>query len=269
MSDPVSGGIQAAGGLISGIGNLVLGAKQLKLQREQFDYQKQLNETMMQREDTAVQRRADDMAEAGINKNLAAGAPASAGAMSVGQPIGAEGASTMAQGFEQLGQIPAQSIGLGLQMSKSIEELKSMRAQQYNLDTQSSLNVAKQITEAERTGLVKEQAAETAMSKLLMEAQRNQTNYNTLYSANAGIRTNDSLKDPINDSVRALNRTDGHDNANSLFKDFLNRMYGSAADAIGNFLGGSADARARQYDETTTIDSAPGRTTVNKQRRHK
>lgn len=242
MSDPVSGGIQAAGGLISGISNAIIGAKQLKLQREQFAYQKELNNTMMQREDNAVQRRAADMAEAGINKNLAAGQPASAGPMSVGQPVGQDGGSIMAKGFEQLGQVPMQAFGLGMQMSKSFAEIDHMSAQADNQDAQAKLADAKAVTEAKQQGLISAKEAETWANKNLLDVETGIGLHNLEKSRKYGLRTNDIMRNVVEDSRVLGARTDGNDNFKSLTIQLMQDLYG-----IGkSFLGSSADAIAKE-----------------------
>lgn len=248
MSDPASAAIGAVGGLVSGISNAVIGSKQLKLQREQFAYQKHLNQVMMEREDNAVQRRAADMAEAGINKNLAAGAPAAAGPMSVGQPIGADGGALMSQGFNQLGEIPSQAIGLGLQMSKSLAEMDHMSAQADNQDAQAKLADAKAITEAKRSGLIDAQTAETWAHKNLLDVEGGIGLHNLRKSQQYGIRSTDTLRNPVEDSRIINQRTDGQVNFMELTAQLIQDLYG-----IGrSYLGSSADAigkeQAKEYE---------------------
>lgn len=66
-------------GAVGALGGLIQGGLNYDLQKKQFEYQKQLQQQIFEREDNAVQRRANDMANAGLSKTLAAGGAASAG----------------------------------------------------------------------------------------------------------------------------------------------------------------------------------------------
>jgi hypothetical protein len=71
----------AIGTLGSFAGGLLSSGLNYGLQRDQLNYQKNLQQQIFSREDTAVQRRAADLQAAGINKQLAAGSAANAGAV--------------------------------------------------------------------------------------------------------------------------------------------------------------------------------------------
>lgn len=151
--DPLSIGMGAAnavGGLASGIANIFYGGKQLELQRDQFNYQKELNEKIMQREDTAVQRRAADMAEAGINKNMAAGSPAETAALGSGNPVGTGGSAQQSQGIGAIGN----SIGMAMSAMSSVEEVVNLQKQNDLMDSEELLNLSKTASEMKRKGLL-------------------------------------------------------------------------------------------------------------------
>ncbi|UPW41065.1 DNA pilot protein [Sigmofec virus UA08Rod_5625] len=182
MVEGILSGIASIG---SGITNAVTGAKQLQFQRQVYEESKQ-------REDTAVQRRAADMAAAGINKNLAAGAAADTGASAgAGAAAGAGGAAQMSAGLGAIGD----SIGTAMQASKSFAEMANVAAQTRMTDTMSTLNLTKAVTEAKQQGVLDQEVAKKMLEQSIMQ-------YDFQKSKDFGIRTTDGL---YTDTAKAKN----------------------------------------------------------------
>lgn len=122
-----------------------------------FDYQKDLNNQIMSREDNAVQRRAADLQAAGISKNLAAGSPAQAAALS------SVSSGNTGSGFNS-GAI-ANSNKQFQQMQKM--DIMNSYAQYEVLKSDSDLKKVQAIVEAKREGLVDEQTATERINQLV------------------------------------------------------------------------------------------------------
>lgn len=151
------------GDVVGGIFGAVAGANQAKkeeeiadrnfqFQQEQFNYQKELNQKQMEREDNAVQRRAKDLEQAGMSKNLAAGSSASAGAMSAG--TAPQKQATLNAGM--------QALQFGSHIAGQVQNITQGNAQ-TNLTNQQSMTESKKRDNIEQD--TKNKVAEQALTE--------------------------------------------------------------------------------------------------------